>query len=112
MEPKELFDGVKKLAKQGLSIKEISSQLGFKTPFTFQSRLIEASQILGKPVPIYKSSKKDGTGAMVEQIQVKKSKGDKMRVSIPHEPIERAGIAADAVLSVKVLKGRIILTAQ
>lgn len=108
---KELFDGVKRLAKQGLSIKEISTQLGFKTPFTFQSKLIEASQILGKPVPIYKKSKSGGTGAIIDKVTVKKSKGDKLRLSIPHEPIARAGIAADVVMSVKVLKNRIILTA-
>ena len=110
---RELFDGVKKLAKQGLSIKEISTQLGFKTPFTFQSRLIEASQILNKPVPIYKKSKSSGAGAMVEQIKVKqRGKGDSYGANVPMEPLARAGIKAGATLNVKVLKGRIVLTAQ
>jgi len=113
MEPKELFDGVRKLAKQGLTVKEISTQLGFKTPFTFQSRLIEASQELGKPVPIYKSAKKDGTGAKVEQIKVKqRGSGDSYGAAIPMEPLARAGIKAGATLNVKCLKGRIILTVQ
>jgi len=113
MEPKELFDGVKKLARQGLSIKEISTQLGFKTPFTFQSKLIEASQILNKPVPIYKKSKKGGAGAMVEQIKVKqRGSGDSYGAAIPMEPLVRSGIKAGATLNVKCLKGRVILTVQ
>ena len=113
MEPKELFDGVKKLAKQGKSVKEISSQLGFKTPFTFQSHLISASQVLGKPVPIYKVSRKGGAGRMVEQIKVKqRGKGDSYGANVPMEPLARAGIKAGATLSVRVMKGRIVLTAQ
>ena len=110
MEHQQLFDSVKKLAKEGKSPREIALALGFKTQVTFQARLIEASMTLSKPVPLMKKSR-GGTGVkVIEQIQVRKSKGDKMRISIPHEPISRAGIAVDAVLSVKVLKGRIILS--
>ena len=110
MEPKELFDSVRKLAKEGKSPREIALALGFKTQVTFQARLIEASMTLSKPVPLMKKSR-GGTGAKaIEQINVRKSKGDKMRVSIPHEPLARAGMKPESILSVKVLKGRIILS--
>lgn len=113
MEPKELFDGVKKLARQGLSVKEISTQLGFKTPFTFQSKLIEASQILNRPVPIYKKSK-GGTGAkVIEQVEAKaRGKKGGYGFSLNQDVLSRAGIKAGAILKIKTLKGRVILTAQ
>ena len=111
MEHQQLFDSVRKLAKEGKSPREIALALGFKTQVTFQARLIEASMTLSKPVPLMKKSR-GGTGAkVIEQIQVRKSKGDKMRVSIPHEPIARAGMKPDSNLTIKVMKNRIILTA-
>jgi len=112
MEPNELFDGVKKLARQGLSVKEISTQLGFKTPFTFQSRLIEASQLLGKPVPIYKKSKTSGAGAkVIEQVEAKaRGKKGGFGLSLNQDVLSRAGIKAGQVLKIKTLKGRVILT--
>jgi len=51
MEPAELFNKVKTLAKQGLTQKQIAEQLGFKTPFTLNNRLVRASQASGKPFP-------------------------------------------------------------
>jgi len=113
MEHQQLFDSVKKLAKEGKSPREIGLALGFKSPFSFQSKIILASQSLGKPVPVY-SAKRGGTGTKtVETIKVKqRGKGESFGASIPKEVLERAQIPVDATLAVKCLKGRIILTVQ
>ncbi len=113
MEPAELFQKVKSLAKNGLTQKQIAVELGFKTPFTLNNRLIKASQQSGKPVPIFKASKKDGSSTRVEIVEVKRrGKGEAFGVNVPQEPLVRAGINAGTSLSVKVSKGRIVLSVQ
>ena len=113
MEPAKLFQKVKSLAKNGLTQKQIAVELGFKTPFTLNNRLIKASQQSGKPVPKFKASKKDGSSARVEMVEVKRrGRGEAFGINVPMETLVRAGINAGTSLSVKVSKGRIVLSVQ
>lgn len=113
MEPAELFQKVKSLVKQGMTQKQIAVELGFKTPFTLNSRLIKASQISGKPVPSFRSRKKDAPAKQVETVEVKRrGKGQAFGVNIPQEPLVRAGVKPGSKLSIKASKGRIALTVQ
>ena len=113
MEPAELLKTVKSLAKQGLTQKQIAKELGFKTPFTLSSRLIKASQISGKPVPAFRSPKKDKPITRVETVEVKKrGQGEAFGLNIPQEPLARAGATPGSKLSVKASKGRVVLTVQ
>ena len=113
MEPTELLNKVKSLAKQDLTQKQIATELGFKTPFTLSSRLIKASQTSGKPVPAFRPRKKDKPISRVETVEVKKrGRGDGFGVNIPMEPLSRIGATAGTKLSVKVTRRRIALTVQ
>ena len=113
MEPAELFQKVKSLAKNGLTQKQIAVELGFKTPFTLNNRLMKASQQSGKPVPIFKASKKDGSSTRVEMVEVKRrGRGEAFGINVPQEPLVRAGIEPGTKLKVTVRKGRIVLSVQ
>ena len=111
MEPAELLKEVSTLAKQGLTQKQIAQELGFKTTFTLSSRLVKASQATGKPIPAFGSAAKGKAEKRVETVEVKRrGKGDAFAVNIPKEPLVRAGIGEGTQLTVKVGKGRIVLT--
>ncbi len=113
MEPAELLEKVKSLAKQGLTQKQIAEQLGISTTLTLNSRLLKASQATGKPIPAFRRAQADKAEKRVESVEVKRrGKGDAFAVNIPQEPLVRAGIGIGSRLSVKALKGRIVLTAQ
>ena len=113
MEPTELLNKVKSLAKQGMTQKQIATELGFKTPFTLNSRLIKASQASGKPVPQFRRPTKDKPQKQVEMVEVKRrGKGEAFGVNIPQEPLVRAGVKPGSKFSVKASKGRVVLTAQ
>jgi len=113
MEPAELFNKVKTLAKQGLTQKQIATELGFKTPFTLNNRLVRASQASGKPVPAFRQPGKDKAEKRVETVEVKRrGKGEAFGVNIPQEPLARVGAMPGSKFSVKALKGRIVLTVQ
>ncbi len=111
MEPTELLEQVKSLAKRGMTQKQIAEELGLATTLTLNSRLLKASQATGKPIPAFRQGGTDKAEKRVETVQVKKrGKGDAFGVNIPQEPLVRAGIGAGSRLSVKALKGRIVLT--
>ncbi len=113
MEPSELLNSVKSLAKQGLTQKQIAQELGFKTPFNLNSRLIRASQATGKPVPAFRPRKMDKPAKRVETVEVKqRGRGDGFGVNIPQEPLARVGATPGSKLSVKASRGRIALTVQ
>ncbi len=113
MEPVELLKRVDTLAKQGMTQKQIAEELGFKTTFTLSSRLVKASQASGKPVPAFKTARKERAEKRVETVEVKRrGKGEAFAVNIPQEPLVRAGAKPGSRLSVKALKGRIVLTVQ
>ena len=100
-------------AKQGMTQKEIAGELGFKTPFTLNFRLVRASQATGKPVPAFKSAKKNRAARQVEVVEVRRrGKGEAFGVNIPQEPLIRAGAKPGSRFSVKASKGRIVLTVQ
>ena len=112
MEPSELLKQVASLAKQGLTQKQIAEQLGFKTPFTLNSRLVKASQATGKPIPAFQPPKKR-VEKPVETVEVKRrGKGEAFGVNIPQEPLTRVRAKAGTKFSVKAQRGRIVLTAQ
>ncbi len=104
---------VASLAKQGMTQKQIAEELGFKTPFTLSSRLVKASQATGKPIPAFGKARADKAEKRVEVVEVKqRGKGEAFGVNIPQEPLVRAGIEIGSRLSVKVSRGRIVLTVQ
>ena len=112
MEPAELLKQVDSLAKQGLTQKQITEQLGFKTPFTLNSRLVKASQATGRPIPAFKPPKKR-VEKPVETVEVKRrGKGEAFGVNIPQEPLTRVRAKAGTKFSVKASKGRIVLAAK
>ena len=111
MEPAELLKLVASLAKQGLTQKQIAIELGLKTIFTLNTRLVKASQATGKPVPAFRPTKKGRAGKLVDTVEVKRrGKGEAFGVNIPQEPLALAGVKPGSKLSVKALKGRIALT--
>ena len=113
MEPAELLKKVDSLAKQGLTQKQISEELGFKTPFTLSSHLVKASQSTGKPIPAFGVARKASAINRVESVEARqRGKGEAFGVNIPQEPLTRAGIEEGTQLTVKVGKGRIVLTVQ
>lgn len=105
----QLLTQVEKLASEGNNQKQIAKALGFKTTFTLNNRLVKASQITGKPVPKYKSSRRSKDE--VKQIEIvevrRRGKGDAFGVNVPQEPLIRAGFKAGDKLRVTV-RGKII----
>ena len=113
MEPVALLKKVDSLAKQGLTQKQIVEELGLKTIFTLNTRLVKASQATGKPVPAFKPTRKGQGARRVELVEVRRrGKGEAFGVNIPQEPLIRAGVKPGSQFSVTARKGRIVLTAQ
>jgi len=113
MEPAELLKKVDSLAKQGLAQKQIAKEMGFKTPFTLNSRLVKASQATGKPVPAFRPRGKTKLEKRVETVVVKRrGKGEAFGVNIPQEPLARVGAKTGTRLSVRARRGRIVLTVE
>ncbi len=112
MEPTELLKQVDSLAKEGLTQKQIATELGYSTTFTLNSRLVKASQATGKPIPAFKPPQKR-VEKPVETVEVKRrGKGEAFGVNIPQEPLTRVGVRPGTKFSVKALRGRIVLTVQ
>lgn len=113
MEPAELLKKVGVLANQMMTQKQIAGELGFKTTFTLNNRLVKASQLTGKPVPAFKSKGKTRLGKRVEVVEVKRrGKGEAFGLNIPQEPLARAGAQPGTRFSVRASRGRIVLTVQ
>ena len=113
MEPAELLEMVGVMAKQGMTQKQITKELGFSTTITLNNRLMKASQATGKPVPAFSRSKKGMEKKRVETVEVKKrGKGEAFGVNIPQEPLDRVGAEPGSKFKVKASKGRIALTVQ
>ena len=111
MEPAILLKKVGSLAKQGMTQKQIAKELGLKTTFTLNNRLVKASQATGKPVPAFKTTKKGRVARRVELVEVRRrGKGEAFGLNIPQEPLNRAGAKPGVRFSVKASKGRIALT--
>ena len=85
MEPAELFKQVASLAKQGLTQKQTAEQLGLKTIFTLNTRLVKSSQATGKPVPAFRQTRKSQVPKWVETVVVKR-RGKGGRFWIEHSP--------------------------
>lgn len=113
MEPSELLKKVDSLAKKGLTQKQIAKEMGFKTPFTLNNRLVRASQATGKPVPAFRRRGRTNFKKRVETVVVKRrGKGEAFGVNIPQEPLVRAGAETGTRLSVRARRGRIVLTVE
>ena len=113
MEPTELLKKVDSLAKQGLTQKQIAKEMGFRTPFTLNNRLVRASQATGKPVPAFRPRGKTKLEKRVEVVEVKRrGKGGAFGVNIPQEPLARVGAKPGSKFSVRASKGRIVLTVE
>ena len=111
MEPAELLRRVASFAKQGMTQKQMVGELGFKTPFALNNRLVKASQATGKPVPAFNPTKKGRGARRVEIVEVRRrGKGDDFGINIPQEPLTRAGAKPGSRFSVTARKGRIVLT--
>lgn len=105
----QLLKQVEKLAADGHNQKQIAKQLGFKTTFTLNNRLVKASQLTGHPVPPFKPNRRGRKGLKrVEQVEVKRrGKGSAFGVNVPQEPLMRAGLKPGDKLRVSV-RGRTI----
>jgi hypothetical protein len=105
----DLLNQVEKLADGGNNQKEIAKALGFKTTFTLNNRLVKASQITGRPVPKYKSHRKNKDEVKrIEIVEVRRrGKGNAFGVNVPQEPLVRAGFKAGDKLRVTV-RGKIV----
>ena len=113
MEPAELLKKVGVLAKQGMTQKQITKELGFNTTFTLSNRLVKASQATGKPVPAFRQQGKQKVEKQVESVEVRRrGKGGAFGVNIPQEPLVRIGAKPGSKFSVKTQPGRIVLTVQ
>ena len=106
----KLLHDVEKLSEAGKSQKDITSMLGFKSPFTLNNRLIRASQITGKPVPPFKRTK-GARRKTVGTVSVKRrGKGEAFGVNIPQEPLTRLGLKPGDTLQVTVRRKQIVLS--
>ena len=108
----QLLKQVEKLATEGNNQKQIAKQLGFKTTFTLNNRLVKASQLTGHPVPPFKPSRRGRKELKrVEQVEVKRrGKGNAFGVNVPQEPLMRAGLKPGDKLRVSVRGKTISLT--
>ncbi|HKI98083.1 MAG TPA: hypothetical protein VKB51_06370 [bacterium] len=108
----QLLKQVEKLAAEGHNQKQIAKQLGFKTTFTLNNRLVKASQLTGHPVPPFKPSRRGRKELKrVEQVEVKRrGKGNAFGVNVPQEPLMRAGLKPGDKLRVSVRGKTISLT--
>ena len=104
-----LLKEVERLAVEGNNQKQIAENLGFKTTFTLNNRLVKASQKTGKPIPSFKQSRKGRKGQKrVEIVEIKRrGKGDAFGVNIPQEPLTRLGVKPGDKLKVTV-RGKIV----
>lgn len=107
-----LLKQVEKLAADGHNQKQIAKELGFKTTFTLNNRLVKASQLTGHPVPPFKAGRRGAKGLRrVEQVEVKRrGKGNAFGVNVPQEPLMRAGLKPGDKLRVSVRGKTISLT--
>jgi len=108
----QLLKQVEKLAIDGHNQKQIAKQLGFKTTFTLNNRLVKASQLTGHPVPPFKPNRRGHKELKrVELVEVKRrGKGSAFGVNVPQEPLMRAGLKPGDKLKVNVRGKTISLT--
>ncbi len=114
-EAKILFSKVKYLSKKGLSQRQIAENLGIKTTLTLSNRLVRASQITGDAVPPFRKARSSlQTDAQaIETVEVnRRGRGSAYGVSIPQEPLQRAGIQLGDVLRLRVRGKSILLIKQ
>lgn len=109
----QLLKQVERLASEGYNQKQIAKQLGFKTTFTLNNRLVKASQMTGHPVPPFKPSRRGRKELkQIESVEVKRrGKGNAFGVNIPQEPLLRAGLKPGDKLKVTV-RGKTISLAR
>ena len=109
----QLLKQVEKLALEGQNQKQIAKQLGFKTTFTLNNRLVKASQLTGHPVPPFKPNRRGRKELKrVELVEVKRrGKGSAFGVNVPQEPLMRAGLKPGDKLKVNV-RGKTISLAR
>ena len=108
----QLLKHVEKLAADGYNQKQIARQLGFKTTFTLNNRLVKASQMTGHPVPPFKPHRRGRKELKpIEFVEVKRrGKGSAFGVNIPQEPLLRAGLKPGDKLRVNVRGKNITLS--
>ena len=108
----QLLKQVERLAMEGHNQKQIAKQLGFKTTFTLNNRLVKASQLTGHPVPPFKPNRRGRKELKrVELVEVKRrGKGSAFGVNVPQEPLMRAGLKPGDKLKVNVRGKTISLT--
>src|SRR3990172_913607 len=108
----QLLKQVERLAMEGHNQKQIAKQLGFKTTFTLNNRLVKASQLTGHPVPPFKPNRRGRKELKrVELVEVKRrGKGNAFGVNVPQEPLMRASLKPGDKLKVSVRGKTISLT--
>jgi hypothetical protein len=108
----DLLKEVERLAGEGLGKGEIAERLGFKSPTTFDSRLVKASQRTGKPIPVFKR-RASRSRKSVDRVPVRARSGDRaFGAYLPQEPLERLGAKPGDTLTVNVSRRRIVLVVE
>jgi hypothetical protein len=91
----------------------MAKALGLKTTITLHSRLLAASQITGKPIPVFHRRRGTNEPERIEFLEVRRrGSGDSFGVNIPQEPLVRAGVNPGNRLNVKVRGKTIFLRSQ
>jgi hypothetical protein len=108
----DLLKEVERLAGEGHGKGEIAERLGFKSPTTFDSRLVMASQRTGMSIPAFRG-RATRSRKSVERVRVTARGGDRaFGAYLPQEPLERLGVKPGDTLSVNVSRHRIVLAME
>jgi hypothetical protein len=108
----DLLIEVERLAGEGYGKGEIAERLGFKSPTTFDARLVKASQRTGKPIPAF-GGHATRSRTTVDRVPVKARGGDRaFGAYLPQEPLERLGAKPGDTLTVNVSRRRIVLEVE
>jgi hypothetical protein len=108
----DLLKEVERLAGEGYGKGEIAERLGFKNPTTFDSRLVKASQLTGRPIPAFRV-RATRSRKSIDRVRVKARGGDRAYGAyLPQEPLERLGAKPGDTLSVSVSRCRIVLAME
>ena len=111
MEPSDLLIRVSVLAKRGPTQQQIAKELGFKTTNILINHLVRTSQATKKPVPMFRGRRGRKVPKRTVTVQIKRrGNGSSFGVNVPMEPLVRAGFKVGKKLSVKVTRGKIVLS--
>ena len=111
---RELLAQVKNLAKAGHTQAELAQALGLKSVLTLHSHLLKASQLTGKPIPVFRAKRVRDEPKRTEIVEVRwrgPKKANAFGVNVPQDVLERAGLGSGNKVRVTVRGKAIFLQA-